>query len=62
MTNKFRMANFELLRVWAMVLIITSHIVAHTINVQLFDAKYSIIGELFNNHIVYKSLIIVNGK
>lgn len=56
--NSKRTSNFELLRIWAMILIIISHIFVHGINMQIYNENYSIAGELFNNLFVYRKLII----
>lgn len=55
MNNK-RLSNFELLRIFAMIM--TSHIFQHGVNIQIFDEQYSPAGEYFSNFMFYKKLVI----
>lgn len=57
MENK-RKSNFELLRILAMILIMTSHIFQHAISFQIFDHSYSPAGEYFSHFVFYKKLVI----
>ncbi len=54
-----RQSNFELLRIFAIVLIIIHHIFVHVIRVQLQDTSMYGAGEMFNNFIFYRRLILL---
>ncbi len=57
--KKTRDSNFELLRIFAMVLIVFHHIIVHVVYNQLSSNYIYIPGQMFNNFVFYKRLIIL---
>lgn len=60
MKKTIRQSNFELLRILAIVLIIVHHIFVHAVRVQLLNTSMYSCGEMFNNFLFYKKLLLTS--
>ena len=57
--KKVRQSNFELLRLFAIILIIVHHLFVHVVRDQLFDSSMYGCGEMFNNFRFYIKLVLL---
>ena len=53
-----RLSNYELLRIVAMILIMTSHIFMHGINPYIFNSNYTPAGQMFNQPRLFIQLVV----